>query len=514
MNVAQRIAPAWFRLRDADIAPWHIALAAYCAIAAAFIFDMVTPQALDAEVTYAIPIVLAAFSSDRRLTYRLVLVAILADELGAIADAALASFRWDLIGIENRFLSLISLVIVAALTLAVQQAAARIGSLSAIEVQRRRQAALSSAADRILASLGDATLDAAIVEEAARVLERPSVVWCPGAERGEFWTFEAGVAHHAPSAELPAHLADAAEAARACGGAELGGGGVLSVPIADKSGFMGVLLAPVAGPSTDPGLRVIAGSFASLVVGALQQARLIGDLAAQNRRLSEKQGVIEGLIDAIAHDVRTPLAALSVTLKQASDGAYGSLPAEYTGVLLESKISIDEIARLAETLLLVARLEGGGPRAVRSRVRLDAVVRELASEFGAMASARGVDIVMRASDDAIALGARGDVRRAIANLVANAITHTPSGGTVELSACKGEGSVEVTVADDGYGIDERRRASLFERFSRAAQTGTGTGTGLGLYIVRRVAEEMGGCVRYEPRTPRGSSFTLSFPVAA
>lgn len=520
--------PRPFGLRDVVLAPWQLALLAYALIAAAFLVDLVTPEALNAEVFYAVPVVLAAFSPSRKLTYRLVLLAILADELSAIIDAALAGFHWDVIGIENRFLSLISLASVAALTLAVQGAAARIGSLSAIEVQRRRHAALSSAADHILASLGSGQLDTAIVEEAARVLEQPTVFWCPaGANGDDCWLFENGVPRRATHAEMPAELAAYAAAPHTVRNAELVPAreaskpergprreprGVLTIPIADKTNFMGILLAPVSGAAHEPGLLVIAASFASLVVGALQQARLITDLAAHNHRLNEKQGVIQGLIDAIAHDLRTPLAALSVTLQQAGEGAYGELPPEYAGVLRESKNSIDEIGRLAETLLLVARLESGARRDVRAKVRLDAIVRELASEFGAMASSRGVDIVTHASGDVVAQGARGDVRRAIANLVANAIAHTPSGGTVELSAVKNACAVQVSVADDGYGIDEQQRESLFERFSRAAQRGTGTG--LGLYIVRRVAEEMGGNVRYEPREPRGSTFTLTFPVAA
>ena len=91
-------------LRDAALSPRQLALVAYALIATAFLVDMLTPQTLDAEVLYTIPVVLAAFSPNRKLTYRLVLLAILADELGAIFDAAIDGFHWEIIGIENRFL--------------------------------------------------------------------------------------------------------------------------------------------------------------------------------------------------------------------------------------------------------------------------------------------------------------------------------------------------------------------------------------------------------------------------
>jgi signal transduction histidine kinase len=514
-----------FGLRVVVLAPEKLALLANALIAIIFVADMATPQTVNTEAFYAIPILLAGFSASRKLTYRIVLMAVLADELAAIYDAAGDNFHWDIIGIENRLLSLVSLATVAILTLAVQRAAARIGSLSAIEAQRGRHVALSRAADGIVAALDSPNLDATIVAEAAHVLGQPRVYWCPTREPGECWEFRNGVTRRGGEDDLPSELARFAYGARFTRYAELafaqdGRNGtaafdrdcVLTVPIVDKRSFMGFLLVPVAGPERESGLLLIATSFASLVVGALQQARLIADLAAQNRKLNEKQGVIEGLIDAIAHDLRTPLSALSVTLQQAGNGAYGELPRDYAGVLGESKTSVDEISHLAETLLLVARLESGGRRTINVRVGLDALIRELVSEFGAMAATRGIELVTHTSAEAIAHGARGDLRRALANLLVNAIAHTPRGGRVELSTTKSAGRVEVSVADDGYGIDESRRESLFERFSRAAQGGNGSG--LGLYIVRRVAEEMGGSVRYEPREPRGSTFTLSLPVAA
>ncbi len=261
-----------------------------------------------------------------------------------------------------------------------------------------------------------------------------------------------------------------------------------------------------------------AKGFAAIAVNALWQARLFAELAERNDALGDRQAVIRDLVYALSHDLRTPLAALSMTLRQAADGAYGALPERYGTVLHASLGAIDDLQGLAETLLLVARFEAGEHRAERELVDLGGLAGEIAAGLRAMADAREITLRFDVAADAgrggetTVRGSRGDLRRALSNLVANALQHTPAGGTVELRVAPRGASVETVVADDGFGIDERVREGLFARFSATARTGGGTG--LGLYIVRRIAEESGGTVRYEPRSPRGSVFTLTIPKAA
>jgi signal transduction histidine kinase len=492
----------------------RVAYFAYASLVPLFAFDVFTPQLLAAEITYEIPVMLAAFTGDRKLTYRLLLCALLTTEIAAILDAAADHFRWDAIGIENRALSILSLLIVAALTLAVQRASERLGRAAALEGERRRATALSVAADHVLAALSNRELDATVLREAAAVFGTDRVFWQPASDAGGCWTLREGRPARGAIGDLPPAVVTAMSQAAGAEHIEFaehpqaGRTCLLQVPAGDA----GVLLAVLPDGERSEETRLAAATFRRLVLGAFDQARLTTDLVARNAALNEKQGVIEGLIDAIAHDLRTPLSALAVTLQQASDGAYGALPGDYDEVLRESRTSIEDIRALAETLLVVARLEGGTLAPRGHHVRLDVIARELTSEFRALAASRNIEIVTHAEEGAVAVADRGDLRRAVANLLVNAIQHTPGQGTVRLDVHRNGASIDVVVADDGYGIDERVRPHLFERFSRGAAIGSGTG--LGLYIVRRVAEEAGGAVRYEPAQPRGSRFTLSLPRAA
>ncbi len=142
----------------------------------------------------------------------------------------------------------------------------------------------------------------------------------------------------------------------------------------------------------------------------------------------------------------------------------------------------------------------------------DELVRRVVDELRPVADVKGVELRADLAKDPLpTMGDPHEIRRAIANLLANAIDATPAGGHVTVRGYRGADTIKIAVDDDGYGVPETSRDELFQRFGRARP---GAGTGLGLYIVRRIAEKHGGGVAYAPREPRGSTFTMSLPASA
>ena len=508
--------------------PRAIATTAWVILLAVFAADVLTPQTLVIAILLDVPIVLAALTRSRRLTATLVATAVACDVVAAFANAAHDGYRWDAIGVADRILSIFSISLVGFLSTAVQERSERVGRLAAQESRAQREVMLAQAADRLRASLSRDLVARAVTREALWLFAATGAAWYPDDGDGTPLIAHAGEDEVVvPDERIAPEIASLVrrtldgEAPLTIRGDEPVGRLVLdrlpalcalAIPVSDRGRAFGVLLLwRDQLEILDEGGESVARSYARLAVGALAQARLFAQLAERNEALAERGAVIRDLVYALSHDLRTPLAALTMTLRQARDGAYGALPDAYHPILDNSAVAVDDLQRLAETLLLVARFEADERHPEPRSIDVVRLTEQIVAEFGAIARTRLVALRLRTDRKATVRADRGEVRRAIANLVANALQHTPERGNVEIDIrVTADRHVEIAVADDGYGVDPTVRSALFERFANGA-TRAGGGTGLGLYIVRRIIEASGGDVRYEPQTTRGSRFVVTLP---
>ncbi len=225
------------------------------------------------------------------------------------------------------------------------------------------------------------------------------------------------------------------------------------------------------------------------------------------RRLERLDSSRKEFIANASHELRTPIFSLGgfVELLETEDPSAEERE-EFVG---EMRGQIERLQKLTIDLLDLSRLDADAME-IRSRsVDLSEVAREVAAEFRPAARRRGSKLQVRARGKAPALADPGRVGQIIRILIDNALTHTPEGTTVTVTAVSSRGAAEVIVGDDGRGIEPRALKRVFDRF----YTGdTATGSGLGLAIADELAARMGGSL--EVVSKRGfTAFTLSLPPA-
>jgi signal transduction histidine kinase len=219
-------------------------------------------------------------------------------------------------------------------------------------------------------------------------------------------------------------------------------------------------------------------------------------------RLETAFAEIRRFAAAAAHELRTPLTALRGGLEVALR-AERTAP-QYREALASSLDDVARLIRLAEDLLLLTRASAGGGKA--APVDLEPLVLDVFDTGLRMADAfpRAGKTLMTVTGDAMAL------RRALLNLVENALKFTPAGGTVEISLAREGAEAVITVRDTGIGIPPDDLERIFDPFVRldAARSRETGGAGLGLAIARSIVTAHGGTVRAEPGPGGGSLFTL------
>jgi signal transduction histidine kinase len=202
------------------------------------------------------------------------------------------------------------------------------------------------------------------------------------------------------------------------------------------------------------------------------------------------QGV-RGVSDAIAHDLRTPIARARSKLEESLSVA--STEQELRAAVEQGIADLDNISRIFRALLRIAEAEAGARRAAFASFDLPAVLADAAEFYQAAAEAREQLLETDLPASLPMVGDRDLLLQAVANLLDNAVKFTPDGGKVLLAARQLEdGAIEILVTDSGPGLPPQDQSRAGERFFRADQSRNTPGSGLGLSLARAVAQLHGG----------------------
>jgi two-component system, OmpR family, heavy metal sensor histidine kinase CusS len=236
--------------------------------------------------------------------------------------------------------------------------------------------------------------------------------------------------------------------------------------------------------------------------------QLVGSLNQMLQRLEQGFRRLWEFTADLAHDLRTPIGNIrgssEVTLSRARSAS------EYQATLASTIEECDRLSVMIENVLFLARADS--PQFALHRLNLNAgdELRRIAEYFEGLAEDAGVAIVVHG--DAQISAARDLFRRAVSNLLANALRYTANGGVIELTADDSGTGTTVTVRNPGPGISPADLPRVFDRFYRGdpARSGAGASSGLGLAIVKTIMDLHGGSACATSRDGQ-TEFQLTFP---
>lgn len=277
---------------------------------------------------------------------------------------------------------------------------------------------------------------------------------------------------------------------------------VQTMAISDSAASTIQLVLAVAAP-----MAVVVGLVLSRQLGARERSITLREAALERDRQVELRR--RELVSWMSHDLRTPLAGMTAITEALQDGVAPDPPA-YLARLHGEAMRLDA---MVDDLIALSRLQSPGGRLRREDVSLRDLVSGVLEQARPVADRSGVRLTGEAEQSAPVSADAREVSRAVSNLVANGIRHTPSGGEVAVTVSEAEGWASVQVADGCGGIPVDHLPHLFEpgwRGSEDRGPGDGAGAGLGLAIARGVAEAHGGTATARNAGP-GCVFELRLP---
>jgi signal transduction histidine kinase len=246
----------------------------------------------------------------------------------------------------------------------------------------------------------------------------------------------------------------------------------------------------------------------------------VDELTGRLRQADEERAALERerreLTAGASHDLRTPLSSLRAMVDALEDRVVDD-PEEVARYYTVMRRELERLNRMVDDLFELAQMDAGALRLNRCRVSVQEIAAEVVDAMQAQASRSDLALTFHVDGVPPELELDGvRVERALANLVRNALEHTPAGGSIGVTVASREEWIDIAVSDTGEGIHPRDLPRIWDRFyraerSRSRDAKTVDGAGLGLAIVRGVAEAHGGSVDVRSTPGAGSFFTLRLP---
>ncbi|MCW5983535.1 MAG: CHASE2 domain-containing protein [Bryobacteraceae bacterium] len=238
-----------------------------------------------------------------------------------------------------------------------------------------------------------------------------------------------------------------------------------------------------------------------------------GLIARALRRSEEKRRDYAFRVQAIAHEIKTPLTAIQGSSEMIADEIVPDRERVEMASLIHKESK--RLTHLIHTFLDVERMASGSIQLETQPVSLEALCNDLVERAWLYAARKNIRI--EASIQPITIEADADLLSfAIYNLLTNAVKYSPNDTTIVLATAVSNASVSISVTDQGYGIAPEDQQRIFERFYRLKRDRKGEeeGTGIGLALAKEIVVQHGGLIRVDSKPGAGSRFTLSLPYGS
>lgn len=216
------------------------------------------------------------------------------------------------------------------------------------------------------------------------------------------------------------------------------------------------------------------------------------------------------LFEDLSHELKTPLTILkgefevNLTKRRPQE--------EYESILKSSLEEINRIIKLAENLLLLARLDSKEELPEKKRLNLNLLIQSVVNNIKSLSELKNIQLSFEAGGEVSLDGDEGQLKTAFLNMLDNAIKYTPQKGRIRIAVERDRSSAKVRITDTGAGIPEEELVHIFDRFYRVDKSRNTAGFGLGLSIAKAIVEAHNGTIAATNQPSSGAAFVVSLPI--